>query len=141
VFWSGLRLVDGEQKGSIVCSIIGLFTVAQIVNAADIGPLDYHRNAHSRRHCSEDEGVVVFADPRMSGRLRKHIPIGRYRDRAQRVDPNLLAAWGDLCKKGGEPWPDGYIQISGAPPLLRKPDRFLNWFKQQRPRLVHANNV
>ena len=134
VFWSGLRLVDGQDSGSIICSIIGFFTVAQIVNVADVGPLDCRRNAHSRYYYPKDEGLVVFADPRESGRLRRHIQIGRYRDGAQRVDRNLLRTWGDLCNKCGEAWPDGYVQISGAPPILQKPDRFLKWFKKQRPR-------
>jgi hypothetical protein len=140
-FWAGMRLIDGKDKGTIVCSLIGFFKIAQIVNASDIGPLDWHRNAHSRKNDTRCESVVVFAEPRESGRLRNHIPIGRFRNGAQRVDRNLLRTWGDLCTKNCDPWPDGYIQISGAPPLFRKPERFLEWFGEQGPQLVHANNV
>jgi hypothetical protein len=84
---------------------------------------------------------VVFAKPEKSGRLRTHIPIGRYRDKAQRVDRDLLDAWGDLQKGNGSDWPDGYIQKSGAPPIFRKPNQFLKWFWARKPKFVHTNNV
>lgn len=121
-----------------------LFTISSVVNAADIGPLDAHRNAHTRHTVAADAGdVVVFANPTRSGRLRRHIPIGRFRDRAQRVETDLLRVWGGLENGDGGDWPDGYIQRSGAPPVFRNPDRFLNWFWAQKPKpkLVHANNV
>jgi hypothetical protein len=139
VFWSGLRSV---HTGEIVCSIVGFYTISSIVNASEVGPLDSHRNAHTRYDGAPDQGdVVVFANPAKSGRLWKHIPIGKYRDRAQRVDKNLLDAWGDLENGDGEDWLDGYIQLSGAPPIFRNPARFLKWFWARKPKLVHANNV
>lgn len=138
-FWAGLRDVKTEE---IVCSLIGLFTISSVVNAADIGPLDAHRNAHTRHTVANDAGdVVVFAHPARSGRLRRHIPIGRFRDRAQRVETDLLRVWGELKNGDGGDWPDGYIQRSGAPPVFRNPDRFLTWFWARKPKLVHANNV
>jgi hypothetical protein len=85
--------------------------------------------------------VVVFADPGDSGRLRRHIPIGRHRERAQRVDPVTLAAWGGLRRKSGEMHKDGYIQLGGNPLIFAEPERFLKWFWRQKPELVHANNV
>lgn len=138
-FWAGLRCAE---SGEIVCSLIGFYTISAVVNAAEIGPLDAHRNAHTR-YAPDGEGgdVVVFANPAASGRLRHHIRIGGFRDRAQRVDQDLLRAWGGLENGGGEDWPDGYIQRSGAPPIFRDPDRFLRWFRARKPRLVHANNV
>ena len=139
VFWSGLRSVD---TGEIVCSIIGFYTISSIVNVSEVSPLDSHRNAHTRRNDKSDQGdVVVFANPAKSGRLWKHIPIGKFRDRAQRVDRNLLDTWGNLEKGDGEDWQDGYIQLSGAPPIFRNPTRFLRWFWARKPKLVHANNV
>jgi hypothetical protein len=84
---------------------------------------------------------VVFGKPEVSGRLWKHIPIGRFRDGAQRVDRELLAAWGDLQKGDGSDWRDGYITLSGQPPIFRAPDTFLRWFRARKPKLVHANNV
>lgn len=139
VFWAGLRSVETQQ---IVCSIIGFYTVSLIVNASEIGPLDWHRSAHTRyAGGGASEDVVVFAKPDLSGRLHRHIPIGCFRDRAQRVDRDLLASWGDLCNRNGGDWPDGYIQRSGAPPLLANPEKFLKWLRNQKPKFVHANNI
>src|SRR4030095_3314923 len=36
VFWAGLRRLDGKQAGQIVCSIIGFFRVAHILNASPL---------------------------------------------------------------------------------------------------------
>jgi hypothetical protein len=141
VFWAGLRWLDGPRANNLVCSIIGFYRVAQVTTAADVGLLDAHRNAHTRRRLTRDDDLVVFADPRESGRLRRHIPIGRHRERAQRVDPDILAAWGGLRRKSGETHKDGYLQLSGNPPIFADPERFLKWFWRQKPELVHANNV
>jgi hypothetical protein len=138
-FWAGLRRTDDYE---IICSLIGFYTVAYIVNAAEIGPLDSHRNAHTRYAGDPDaKDVVVFAKPSESGRLKTHIPIGGYRDKAHRVNRELLTAWGGLETGDGGDWPDGYIQRSGAPPIFRDPDRFLKWFRKKKPELVHTNNV
>ena len=141
VFWAGLRWLDGPAAGSIVCSIIGFYRVSHVLSAADVGILDAHRNAHTRHAGTPNDQVVVFADPRESGRLRQHIPIGEHRDRAQRVSPEILTAWGDLRRKNGELLKDGYIQLSGNPPIFNDPERFLKWFYRQKPQFVHANNV
>jgi hypothetical protein len=138
-FWAALR---SKETGKLVCSIIGFYTVSAIVNVSELGPLESHRNAHSRYSGTLDrDDVVVFANPEASGRLCKHIQIGAYRDRAQRVDRELLRAWGDLENGNGGDWPDSYIQLSGAPPIFRKPARFLKWFWALKPKLVHANNL
>ena len=139
VFWAGLRDLDTDE---IVCSIIGFFKVAYVMNASEIGALDAHRNAHTRYlQADEWRNVVVFGNPQKSGRLFKHIPIGRFRDRAQRVDRKLLSEWGDLQKADGGDWSDGYITLSGQPPIFRDPDKFLKWFWAKKPKLIHANNV
>jgi hypothetical protein len=117
VFWSGLRSI---HTGQIVCSIIGFYTISCVLNASEVGPL---------------------ANPAKSGRLWKHIPIGSFRDRAQRVDKQLQSAWGGLQNQSGQDWQDGYIQLSGAPPIFRHPAKFLKWFWAHKPKLVHANNV
>ena len=141
VFWAGLRWLDGPQAGSIVCSIIGFYRVSHVLSASDVGILDTHRNAHTRHASPPDDQVVVFADPRGSGRLRRHIPIGEYRDRAQRVSPDILSAWGDLRRKSGELLKDGYIHRGGSPPIFNDPELFLKWFYRQKPQFVQANNV
>lgn len=140
VFWAGLRWLDGPRAGSIVCSIIGFYRVSHVLCAGDVGILDAHRNAHTRHASAGDDQVVVFADPRESGRLRKHIPIGEYRDRAQRVSPDRLADWGNLRRKDGQLLKDGYIQLGGNPPIFNDPDRFLDWFYRRKPEFIHANN-
>ncbi len=139
VFWSGLRSVHTKE---IRCFIIGFYTVSCVVNASEVGSLDAHRNAHTRDNLAADcEDVVVFANPEKSGRLWKHIPIGRSRNGHQRVDRELLTAWGDLQTKDGKKWKDGYIQRSAAPPIFRNSAKFLKWFWAQKPKLVHANNI
>ena len=145
VFWAGLRELPTNKR---ICSIIGLYWIAGIINASDIGPLDYHRNAHTRRIVSTgSDELVVLAHPEGSGRLRKHIQIGEARlsprsSRAQqRVFPDLLKTWGGLCTQDGVPIKDGYIQRSGYPPIFNDPDRFSRWFSQQKPKFVHANNA
>lgn len=139
VFWAGLRCIETDE---IVCSIIGFYTIAYIMNASEVGPLDVHRSAHTRyAKSAEWDDVLVFGKPEQSGRLWKHIPIGRFRDGAQRVDRELLKIWGDFQKADGGDWCDGYITLSGQPPIFRAPDRFLRWFWAQKPKLAHANNV
>lgn len=136
VFWAGLRCLDGDTKGKLICSIIGFFRVSHVVQAQDVSFLDAHRNAHTRRAGDRSEReIIVFADPRQSGRLLHHIRIGSHRDGAQRVDREILKAWGDLTVK------DGFIQRSIVPPGFRRPNRFLDWFWDQNPKLIHANNV
>ncbi len=141
VFWAGLRWLDGKHAGAIVCSIIGFFRVSHVLGASDVGVLDAHRNAHTRRANAHSKETVAFADPRESGRLRCHLPIGAYRAGAQRVDEDLLGEWGNLRRKSGELLKDGYIQQSGSPPIFNDPDRFLRWFRGQNPEFVHANNI
>lgn len=138
-FWAGLRCMATDE---VICSIVGFYTVSSVANASEVGPLDSHRNAHTRYAGDPDrEDVVVFARPSLSGRLWKHIQIGRYRDGAQRVDRELLTIWGGLENGDGGDWPDGYIHRSASPPIFRDAGRFLKWFWAQKPKLVHANNV
>jgi Nucleotide modification associated domain 3 len=140
-FWAALRWLDGPREGRLVCSIIGFFGVSHVLQAKDVGILDAHRNAHTRRAAPSEDDIVIFADPRVSGRLCRHIPIGEHRDRAQRVFPHLLSEWGGLRRKTGALLKDGYIQLSGNPPIFNEPDRFLKWLWRQNPEFVHANNV
>lgn len=141
VFWAALRWLDGPQRGDLVCSIVGFFRVSHVLQAPDLSILDAHRNAHTRRTNPEADEIVVFADPRESGRLRRHIPIGGHRNRAQRVSQKLLNSWGGIRGKSGDDIQDGYIQRSGSPPIFREPDRFLKWFHCNNPELVHSNNI
>jgi hypothetical protein len=78
--------------------------------------------------------VVVFARRGESGRLLEHIPIGEYRRRAYRVTNALLETWGGLDVL------DGFIQRSVFLPRFLDPDRFLNWFYEQKPTMIARNN-
>ncbi len=78
--------------------------------------------------------MIVHAEAGQSGRLRRCIPIGEWRNRPYRVRTDLLARWGHLSCL------DGFIQRSAVPPSFREPTQFLSWFVKQSPELVAANN-
>jgi hypothetical protein len=76
----------------------------------------------------------VRAKPAVSGRLRRCIPSGEFRDRAYRVRSELLKAWGGLDIS------DGYIQRSARLPAFRNAAKFYRWFLAQKPELIQGNN-
>ena len=133
VFYAGLEDVHGATE--LVYAIIGLFVVQDFVLASDIPAHDRDTNAHSRRVLAPGaQDLVVRGCPHVSGRLKRCLPIGEYRDRAYRVRRNLLDEWGGLSVK------DGYLQRSARLPRFLNPPRFLRWMERQRPVLVQANN-
>jgi len=70
----------------------------------------------------------------VSGRLERCIPIGDYRERAYRVRPTLLTAWGGLSVN------NGYLQRSARLPEFSQADRFYDWFLAQKVALLPRNN-
>lgn len=145
VFWAGLRSVE---TGKTQCSIVGFYWVSHVMNAYEVGELDAHRNAHSRyTRTDKQEDVIVFASPGKSGRLERHIPIGEvmsYPDwklPQQCVFRKLIKAWGGLESEDGEAIKHGYIQMSSNPPLFTNGHKFLKWWRQKKPKLIHANNT
>jgi len=130
-FYAGLRSIDPSDP-SLVYALIGFYRVREVVRAGEIPEDRWHENAHTRRSIDEDD-VIIRARSGSSGRLQEGIPIGHYRDRAYRVRPDLLEIWGGLSVR------DGYIQRSGRLPGFLEPERFLDWFDRQQPRLL-ANN-
>jgi hypothetical protein len=97
VFYAGLRLMDGVDSGKLVYAIIGFYTIRKIIDARDVPEEERYKNAHTR--CKEylsTNDVLVLANPSKSGRLRKFISIGEYRDGAYRVKNDILQAWGRL---------------------------------------------
>ena len=133
VFYSGLKPVSTCEH-RLVYALVGLYRVAESVRAQSIPALRWSQNAHTR--CVELEGrdVVVRAKSESSGRLRRCIPIGEFRDRAYRVKREILADWGGLSCR------DGYLQRSAVLPTLLDPPRFMQWFEGQAPQFVNANN-
>jgi hypothetical protein len=108
--------------------------VREVVRAGAVPRARWGENAHTRRALHSASDVIVRAEPGESGRLRRCIPIGAWRDRSYRVRPDLLARWGPLSCR------DGWLQRSAVPPSFVEPARFLEWFRSQEPRLLATNN-
>ena len=133
VFYAGLA--DSRGAAQLVYALVGIFVVEDFVLATEVAPQERGMNAHSRRVLSPGaEDVIVRGRPDVSGRFRRCLSIGEYRDRAYRVKNDVLIAWGGLSVR------DGYLQRSARLPRLLDPARFLSWLKRQEPLLMQANN-
>ena len=132
-FYSGLKDVRREQR--LVYAMIGLFVVDTIVLATSVSASARDTNAHSRRILTgTDQDLIVYARPKVSGRLERCFPIGEWRDRAYRVRQDVLETWGGLSVK------NGYLQRSARLPWFLAPERFRRWFESKEPTLLQANN-
>ena len=133
VFYAGLK--DIHRTTELVYAIIGLFVVNGFVLATDVPAQDRDINAHSRRILEPGvNDLIVRGRAGESGRLKRCLSIGEYRDRAYRVRRDLLDTWGGLSVK------DGYLQRSARLPRFLDPQRFLRWLEKQSPTLMQANN-
>lgn len=133
VFYAGMR--DVRPPARLVYALIGLYVVEDIVSALTVPVTRCHENAHTRRILAEGASdIVVRARREVSGRLERCIPIGDYRERAYRVWPQLLAAWGGLNVN------NGYLQRSARLPEFSQADRFYDWFQAQKVALLPRNN-
>lgn len=129
-FYASLRDV---KSGALIDALIGFYQVAELVDVEQFPKHRWQQNAHTRRvECSGD--VIVVGERGKSGRFAHGIVIGRYRDRAHRVDKAILEAWGGLTVR------DGYIQRSARLPEVVQPKVFLNWLQDQKPQFIEANN-
>jgi hypothetical protein len=131
-FFAALRPVDGPSR-PLIYAIIGFYVVDEIVSAGSIPEARWIENAHTRRVPTDGE-IVVRARPKVSGRLRRCIPIGELRGNVYRVRNDLLVAWGGLDIK------DGYIQRSVRLPEFTDAAKFYRWFLARRPELMAQNN-
>lgn len=131
-FFAALRPVDGPPR-PLVYALIGLYVIAEIVPANSVPPQRWAENAHTRRVPGETD-LVVRAQPGLSGRLRRCVPIGEWRERAYRVRRDLLEAWGGLGVK------NGYIQRSARLPAFSDAARFYRWFQKHKGELLAENN-
>jgi len=131
VFYAGLKDVG---TGQLVYALIGLLVIQSWISACDVRPCDRCQNAHSRREDPGSTDMIWRGRAGVSGRLRRCIPIGEYRDGAYRVTRALLSAWGDLSVK------DGYLQRSARLPRFLDVTRFLEWLHAQQPELLQSNN-
>jgi hypothetical protein len=131
VFYSGLRAV--QRASGLVYAIVGLFVIDRVLRARDLPAAEHFKNAHTRKTNPCGTDVIAFGKPDSSGRLRRCLPIGEFRDRAYRVRTDLLDAWGGLSVN------DGYIQRSAVPPWFLSAERFYDWFMGQGPELEACN--
>lgn len=133
VFYAGLR--DMRARHGLVYALIGLFVIDEIVRATEVPEARWHENAHTRRVLTADANdVIVRAQPGVSGRLERYLPIGDFRDRAYRVWPDLQETWGGLAVR------DGYLQRSARLPVFLDADQFYHWFLAQDIPLLQRNN-
>ena len=133
VFYAGMR--DVNPAAQLVYALIGLYVVDEIIPATSVPSARGDENAHTRRVLAKDAtDIVVRARRKVSGRLERCIPIGAYRDRAYRVWPKLLTAWGGLSVR------NGYLQRSARLPEFTDARRFYKWFCSQKVPLVQRNN-
>ena len=136
VFYGGFLPTRKSEafKDRLIYALFGIYFIKEKVLAREVPKARRIANAHSRRILnSKDDDIVLFADPKLSGRFEELIPIGEYRDRAYRVTKEILAEWGGVSCN------DGYLQRSNTPPFLNDPRAFLNWLGKRRPNLVHNN--
>ncbi len=131
VFYAGLKDVS---TGQLVYALIGLLVVSSCIPARDVHSDGRVQNAHSRREDPGSTDMIWRGRPGVSGRLRKCLRIGEYRDGAYRVTQDLLSQWGGLSVK------DGYLQRSARLPRFLDPARFFDWFHAQEPELLQSNN-
>jgi hypothetical protein len=129
-FYAGLRDV---KSGDLVDALIGFYRIAEVIEVEGFPRSRWDQDAHTRRQ-SFNGDVVVLREKGRSGRFARCIVIGRFRDRAHRVDRAVLNAWGGLTVR------DGYIQRSARLPEFVNPARFLDWLGRQKPKLIQANN-
>jgi hypothetical protein len=133
IFYSGLRPVATRQH-RLVYALVGLYRVREVVRVESVAKPRWSENAHTRCVNHEGSDIIVRGERGSSGRLRRCIPIGEFRDRAYRLTHGILKAWGGLSCR------DGYLQRSAVPPSLLDPRRFMNWFERQGAELIASNN-
>jgi hypothetical protein len=133
-FFAGFRAIGDAGSSPLAYCLFGILHVQAKTLVADL-PLKKRRSCAHGRVIGAGKDLVMWGDSNTSGRFRKALPIGEYRDRSHRVTQELLAEWGGLAVK------DGYIQRSAKPPFFLDPGRFLDWLDRQQAiwPLLHTN--
>jgi hypothetical protein len=130
-FASFKPIAQCEHK--LIYALYGIMFVDRVERVADVSEAEFHKNAHTRVLDKNMGHLVVFADPTLSGRFDKAIPIGEFRNGAYRVTNEILEAWGGLGVK------DGFIQRSVCPPRFTSPAQFMDWLDSKRVKLINSN--
>jgi hypothetical protein len=140
-FYASLRPISEDHwnrvrkscQDRLVYALIGLFVLSSPpVDATNVPNAHRGLNAHTRWNRLNAGDIVVFGKPDQSGLLERCIPIGEFRDRAYRVQSDLLSEWGGLSVK------NGWIQRSRNLPEFRSPLRFREWLDKREIRLNRA---
>jgi hypothetical protein len=132
VFYAGLRPI--RRSNRLIYALVGMLTVDDVVLASSIPKKYWARNAHTRKVIRGVHDIVVRGIAGRSGRFRKFLPIGEFRDRAYRVRRDLLRAWGGLTVT------DGFLQRSATPPHFVDALKFQRWLDRQDVELMEVNN-
>ena len=103
IFYAGLRDINPASR--LIYAIIGVYLIAEVVVAAGIPRTRWGENAHTRRIlASGANDIVVRAQPEISGRLQRCIPIGDFRNSAYRVTrPRSRTGDPTLCRAPAPP--------------------------------------
>lgn len=118
---------------NLIYALYGIMVVDKVLRVSEIPENEFHKNAHTRVNKKNPDHWVVFANPSLSGRFNRAIPIGEFRNGSYRVKKEVLDVWGDIGVK------DGFIQRSVCPPWFTKPERFLKWLEDQQVKLTNSN--
>ena len=132
VFFASLNPIR-KCEHNLIYALIGIMVVDKLMKVSDIPEIDHHKNAHTSIKNKNDDHLVIFAKPSLSGRFDRAIPIGELRNRSYRVTNQILDAWGNIGVK------DGFIQRSVCPPWFLNPDQFLKWLDSQQVKLINNN--
>jgi hypothetical protein len=117
VFYGGLRPIH-QCEHTLIYALLGMYVVKEVVPASEVPAERWYENAHVRKKTRGPTDIVVRAQPGVSGRFDRCIPIGEWRNGAYRVRHNIVRAWGGLSVK------DAFIQRSAVPPHTMNPSDF-----------------
>lgn len=132
IFYSSLRSIYGGDR--LIYALTGMLIIDSVRRVEDVHEDEYDHNAHTRLLNRNVTDIVIKGKRGLSGRFKKYIDIGEFRNGSYRVRKDLLEEWGDLSVK------DGWIQRSANPPTFRNPKKFLHWLEKQNPEIVESNN-
>jgi len=117
----------------LIYALYGMMVVDKVLKTSNVPEALLRTNAHTRLDNMNNDHLVVFANPALSGRFSKAIPIGEFRNKSYRVKKEILEVWGDIEVK------DGFIQRSVNPPWFTNPNQFIKWLKSQQVELINSN--
>ena len=122
-----------ECEHKLIYAIFGVLVVDRVLRVSETDSTEYYKNAHTRIVNMNSEHLIVFGDPKLSGRFHQAIPIGEFRNGSYRVTNPILNEWGGLEVK------DGFIQRSVCPPRFSDINRFYAWLQSRNLKIINSN--